>query len=549
MRIFIYSRKSKWTGRGESIENQVRMCREYIERYMKDADNAEICVFEDEGYSGKNTKRPEFQRMMREIKKGDCLCLVCYKLDRMGRNIIDIANLVEELNELKISFVSIKENFDTSTPLGKTMLYIAGIFAQMEREQIAERVKDNMVMLARSGRWLGGNTPLGFTSVKEERVQVDEKMRTSYRLEENRQEMVTVNFVFREFIEKQSLTKVVEYFQKHDILTKRGKEYSITAVRDILTNPVYCVADQDAYDYFETLGCQVCFEKEEADGKHGLIAYAKTSSSHYKNKENPPEEWIIARGKHRGEISGADFVKVQKLLEANRQKSESYHKVKNEIALLSGTLYCTCGHAMRPKYYNVKQRTKEGERKFSYLCPYKDITHGEKCSMENVPGNDLDQAVCEEVLRYARVDSEVKKMLLELKKQMQSEQEQTGSREDILQQTIKEKEKEIESLISSIKKPGRSAEFVKYVDEEVRRLSQECDKLKAEETAVRQEETSVKTERGQIDLIVDELDSFEKSFQTMNIVKKREYLKMLLDKVVWDGEKAQIFLYGSHWKE
>ena len=82
-----------------------------------------------------------------------------------------------------------------------------------------------------------------------------------------------------------------------------------------------------------------------------------------------------------------------------------------------------------------------------------------------------------------------------------------------------------------------------------RYILEECDKLKAEETAVRQEETSVKTERGQIDLIVDELDSFEKSFQTMNIVKKREYLKMLLDKVVWDGEKAQIFLYGSHWKE
>ncbi len=225
MRIFIYSRKSKWTGRGESIENQVQMCRDYIESYVPGADRAEIRVFEDEGYSGKNVKRPEFQKMMAEIKKGRCSYLVCYKLDRLGRNIIDIAGLVEELNNLKVSFISIKENFDTSTPLGKTMLYIAGIFAQMEREQIAERVKDNMVMLAKSGRWLGGNTPLGFFSQKDEKIQINDKIKTSYRLAENPQEMITVRFIFREYLEKQSLAKVVEYFLRNGIQTKRGKEF------------------------------------------------------------------------------------------------------------------------------------------------------------------------------------------------------------------------------------------------------------------------------------------------------------------------------------
>ena len=92
MEIYIYSRKSKWTGRGESVENQVQMCLEYIKRNIPDSSNATIRVFEDEGYSGKNTKRPEFQNMMQEIRKGKCSFLVCYKLDRMGRNIIDIAS-------------------------------------------------------------------------------------------------------------------------------------------------------------------------------------------------------------------------------------------------------------------------------------------------------------------------------------------------------------------------------------------------------------------------------------------------------------------------
>lgn len=545
MQIFIYSRKSKWTGRGDSIENQVQMCREYIEGHIKDADKAEICVFEDEGYSGKNTKRPEFQKMMQEIKKGGCKYLVCYKLDRMGRNIIDIASLVEELNELKVSFISIKENFDTSTPLGKTMLYIAGIFAQMEREQIAERVKDNMVMLARSGRWLGGNTPLGFYSEKNEKIQINDKVRTSYVLTENQEEMATVHFIFQEFLEKQSLGKVAGYFLENDILTKRGREYTTTAVRDILTNPVYCIADGEAYDYFEGMGCQVCFSREEADGTRGLMAYARTSSSTYKNKNNPPEEWIIALGKHRGEIAGKDYVKVQKLIGMNRQKGEAYHKVKNEVALLSGILYCTCGHAMRPKYYSAAQKTKEGERKFSYLCPYKERTHGKKCMVENVPGNALDELVCDKLFQYVQPDSKVKKMLEKLKDEIENTKEISGNGTDLLKQSISEKEKSMECLVTALGEPGRSPAFIAYVDGEIARLSGECDQLKKKMEAFQKNEAAAGFDAVQIDWMAEQMSSFAKTFQMLTVPRKRESLRALIEKVVWNGDTADIFLYGS----
>ena len=166
MLIAIYSRKSKWTGKGESVENQLVMCREYIDKFITSGEKADIIEYEDEGFSGKNTKRPQFQKMMNDINEKHFDYLVCYKLDRMGRNIGDLAFLIEELERKKIAFVSIKEKFDTSTPIGKAMLYFSGVLAQMEREQIAERVRDNMVMLARSGRWLGGNTPLGFEAYK-----------------------------------------------------------------------------------------------------------------------------------------------------------------------------------------------------------------------------------------------------------------------------------------------------------------------------------------------------------------------------------------------
>lgn len=546
MFIFIYSRKSKWTGRGESVENQIQMCRDYIERNIPGADKAEICVFEDEGYSGKNTKRPEFQNMMREIRKGNCSYLVCYKLDRMGRNIIDIASMVEELNNLKVSFISIRENFDTSTPLGKTMLYIAGIFAQMEREQIAERVRDNMMMLARSGRWLGGNTPLGFVSEKEERVMIDDKVKSSFRLAENAQEMPVVRFIFQEFLEKQSLAKVVEYFLKNDIKTKRGKEYTTTTVRDILMNPVYCTADQDAYNYFENLGCQMCFSRNEADGMHGMIAFARTSSVVYSNRNNPPQEWIIALGKHRGQIAGEDFVRVQKLIESNSSKSESYHKVRNEVALLSGILYCNCGHAMRPKYYNVKQVTKEGERKFSYICPYKDKTHGEKCDVVNVPGNDLDQIVCEELFRYVQPDSQVGRMLQELKNTIGNSRREIADEQNLIRKAIEEKENNIDGLIATVAQPGRSPEFIAHIDDEIAKLSRECMELKKKLGNFDKEKDSFDTQIDQADLLVSELKSFEKLFWKLSVPQKREYLRLLLDRVVWDGENAHIFICGSH---
>lgn len=480
--------------------------------------------------------------MMQEVRNGKCKYLVCYKLDRMGRNIIDIASLVEELNKLKVSFISIKENFDTSTPLGKTMLYIAGIFAQMEREQIAERVKDNMLMLAKSGRWLGGNTPLGFLSEKEERIVLDDKVKTAYRLVENPEEMTTVRFIFQEFLEKQSLTKVVEYFQTNGIKTKREKEYTITTVRSILTNPVYCIADGEAYDYFDELGCQMCFSRRDASGKCGIIAYAKTSSVVYKSKENPPEEWILALGKHKGVISGTDYVRVQRLLENNKNKGDAYRKVRNEIALLSGILYCECGHAMRPKYYNVKQVTEEGERKFSYICPYKDATHGEKCSVPNVPGNDLDYMICDELFRYTEPDSPVGNLLKKMREKIDEAGKKPEDEIKLLTDSLAKKEAEIQNLISTVKQAGRSEAYIAYVDTEIVRLEKEKDSLKKKIEVFQSDKGVVDGAINQVDLIISEIELLKKKFGQMSVPQKREHLRLLLDKVVWDGKKAHIFI-------
>lgn len=168
-------------------------------------------VYIDEGFSGKNTKRPMFQQMMQDMQEKHYDYLVCYKLDRLGRNLADLANLMEDLNRQGTSFISIKERFDTTTPIGKAMLYFSGVLAQMEREQIAERVKDNMIMLARSGRWLGGTTPLGYASVRVEKEGNALKKKSMYCLTQNPDEIDLAKFIFTYFMEKRSLTEVLRY--------------------------------------------------------------------------------------------------------------------------------------------------------------------------------------------------------------------------------------------------------------------------------------------------------------------------------------------------
>ncbi len=125
--IAIYSRKSRYTGKGESIGNQIDLCREYIRTHYGDAAAEHAVVFEDEGFSGGNLNRPDFKKMMTAAKDRKFKAIVVYRLDRISRNISDFSSLIEELGRLGIDFVSIRESFDTSSPMGRAMMYIASV--------------------------------------------------------------------------------------------------------------------------------------------------------------------------------------------------------------------------------------------------------------------------------------------------------------------------------------------------------------------------------------------------------------------------------------
>ncbi|MBS7221109.1 MAG: recombinase family protein [Clostridiales bacterium] len=359
----IYCRKSVLTDKGESVENQLEMCREYIRNRF--GDNNKIIIYEDEGYSGKNTARPMFRKMTEDIKKLDYV--VCYRLDRLSRSVSDFSALVEMMNRNKTGFICIKEEFDTSKPMGKAMMYIASVFSQLERETIGERVRDNMLMLAKTGRWLGGNTPLGYSSVREAYTCGG---RTKYAcfLKSNG-ELETVERIFKAFEKSESLSRTTDIVNDMELKTKNGLDFTNQAVKDILSNPVYCRADKKAFEYFENRNIKVYGEV----CKRGLISYNK----------NDDDNIIIAVGKHLPIISGERWIKIQEMLRTDAAFDR--RGLLRGAALASGAIICgLCGEKM----YAVKR---SGGRGFDYICRRKRRKEG--CLCKNLNGVVADEKI------------------------------------------------------------------------------------------------------------------------------------------------------------
>ena len=334
----IYSRKSKYTGKGESIENQIEMCRRYAEtilrgKYILEEDGGgcngcdeimaerekSYIIYEDEGFSGGNLERPQFRQMMEDARAGKISHIIVYRLDRISRNIGDFAGLIQELNGLGVEFISIREQFDTSSPLGRAMMYIASVFSQLERETIAERIRDNMLELAKTGRWLGGKTPTGYGTESVTSVTVDGRIKKCCKLKLIPEEAEVVREIFFEYLRCGSLKETAEEVNRKGLRTKTGKEFTPVAVRAILSNPVYAAVDGETRTYFEELGVLLFFDHERECRQCGILAYNRTLQQPGKtNQLRDIHEWVVAAGKHEPIITGEDWVRVQKRLEGKR---------------------------------------------------------------------------------------------------------------------------------------------------------------------------------------------------------------------------------------
>lgn len=541
-KFVIYSRKSKFTGKGESIENQIELCRKYIAMHYGREEAEDALVYEDEGFSGGNMERPQFKKMMADSYKTPFAAIVVYRLDRISRNIGDFAGLIEDLGNREIDFISIKEQFDTSSPMGRAMMYIASVFSQLERETIAERIRDNMRELAKTGRWLGGTTPTGYESESVSHVTVDGKVRKSCKLKIVPDEIDLVKLIFRKFLETGSLTQTDQFLLQGRYQTRRGKDFTRFAIKGILTNPVYMIADEAAYQYLVDHNADLFSPKSAFDGRCGIMAYNRTLQHPGKaNKVKPINQWIVSVGKHEGVIPGIEWVRVQNMLERN--KSKSYRKPRSHVALLSGLLYCgNCGNYMRPKLTN--RTAADGEPIYTYLCTTKERSRSQVCNMKNANGNMLDAKVIDVVKGFGRNSSDMAKLILHAKEQIGRNATEYDAEIAQLKTQIDQNNSVIQSLVLSIgKAEGTHAE--QYLIEQIDRLHEKGESLKkrlAELESIGKQHNLAGIE---FDVIRQLLSSIGNAIDSYSVEQKRTAIRTFIRKIVWDGENAHLYLFHN----
>lgn len=359
--VGIYARKSVYRDNSDSVQVQVRLGKEYASIIFKDQELDFRIYDSDEGFSGKNTNRPSFQQLMSDVKAGLLNAVVVYKLDRISRNVQQFSAMYEVFHAHNVAFISVKESFDTSTPMGRTVMYILAAFAQLERENTSERVTDGMLALGAAGKWTGGLCPSGMRS---ERIKISDKYHSYLQIDPDT--IWRPMLLYELLLSGYSITRIERYCRDHGIKSQTGKYLNTSQIHGIITNPVYCQNSMEAYYYFKDLGCSLP-DPAQFDGNHGLIGYGKTKTGSTSQKKQTANNWTIAVGIHDYVITSDRWIAAQKRLGINTM----IRSAKYQYGILKGVLRCSCGSPMdvrtydknhiRFSYYYCKRMARQGK--------------------------------------------------------------------------------------------------------------------------------------------------------------------------------------------
>lgn len=215
MATAIYGRQSVDKKDSISIEAQIGLCKKEC------TGESNFKIYTDKGYSGKNTDRPKFRRMMQDVKSGLIDRVVVYRLDRLSRSITDFGHMWEGLNNFHVSFTSVSEKFDTETPAGRAMLYIIMIFAQLERETTTERVKDNYLV-----KCVSESTEITISYLNKQIEKLDAERRniiTSIKATQKKEKYKSGNIIFKK-LDNQHKHQIAEAFISKILVGKNSIE-------------------------------------------------------------------------------------------------------------------------------------------------------------------------------------------------------------------------------------------------------------------------------------------------------------------------------------
>ena len=348
VRCAVYTRKSTEEGLEQeynSLDAQRDAAEAYIASQKHEGWELVARPYDDGGFTGSNMERPALKRLLSDIEASEVDCVIVYKVDRLSRSLLDFTKIIEAFDQHGVSFVSVTQQFNTSTSMGRLVLNVLLSFAQFEREMISERIRDKVAASRRRGKWSGGMPLLGYT-VENTKLVVDE-------IEADR-----VRQIFELYLQHRSLLPVVKELKQRGWTTKQwitkkgdhrgGREFTKNAVYKLLSNVTY-------------IG-EIRYKDETHDGEHESIVPLDL------------------------------FGRVQTQLKANGQSGGTGVRNKHN-ALLKGLIWCqSCG---RPMTHCCS--CKGNKRYRYYVCGTAMQKGWSECPAPSVPAGEIERFVIDQI--------------------------------------------------------------------------------------------------------------------------------------------------------
>lgn len=348
IRCAVYTRKSTEEGLDQdynSIDAQRDAGHAYIASQRAEGWLAVDDDYDDPAYSGGNMERPALQRLMHDIEAGKIDVIVVYKIDRLTRSLADFSKMVEVFERQGVSFVSVTQQFNTTTSMGRLMLNVLLSFAQFEREVTGERIRDKIAASKRKGMWMGGIPPLGY----------DVENR---RLVPNPKEAKLIKQIFQRFVELGSGTMLVKELKLEGVTSKAW-------------------TTQDG---------------KVRDGKpiDKSLIYKLLNNRTYLGELRHREQWYTAE--HLPLIDRELWDNVQAILASNSRVRGNNTRATVPY-LLKGIVFGHDGRALSPWH-----TTKKNGRRYRYYVPQRDVKeHAGASGLPRLPASELESAVMDQL--------------------------------------------------------------------------------------------------------------------------------------------------------
>lgn len=477
---------------------------ERIEKECKHKGYTLIQTYTDAGITGTSIeKREDFKEMLRQIKKlnngknHEIDAIIIYKLSRISRKMTDLVQILEFLDEHNVALISIDDNVDTSSTAGRTFLLLAGVFAEMERENIVTQARNGMEKRAKDGFYNGGPAPIGYDYNKELKSLVI-----------NEKEAEIVRTIFKLYAdENYGYSKLCQFLNRNldKYGTKKGKSWSYATVRQVLDNPVYV----------------------------GKIRWGVHKDWNTKRRAGQTDDIVLEKGKHEAIIDEPLWERARLRRKLASKEPVNIHKL---TYLLSGLLKCPdCGASMIS--HRTQRNTKDGKKLHRYYACSQWANKKAVCKPNLVKAEDVESIVLSKIREFINKPDIIKRVLENISNSNNpTEIEEAIKSLDKRLKELKEKENgyyedlQNKELLKTLKK-DKLLEMIGKLNDEMKEVGLKLQDLYEQQNAI--SEQSINAEK-----IAYMLQNFDKLFNLSTSEQQIELVHSLVKevKIVHNGK-------------